>query len=227
MIALVLALAGATGNPSAAASLLGPTDVVSAQILPPPPAKGSVESRIEIDELAAVQRDRTGAKMKAAKSDGATKNASIFRDAIGPRFNLDSLSQTALLMTMVRSSEKEAADRAKDYFKRPRPWILNPQIKACSRDDEPLSSYPSGHATMAYAMGSILSRLMPERASAIMARAARYAQNRIICEVHYRSDVTAGEALGLIVAERLMQKPEFKDQLNRARAELFSVRLTT
>jgi acid phosphatase (class A) len=53
-----------------------------------------------------------------------------------------------------------------------------------------------------------------------MARAARYGESRLVCEVHYRSDVTAGEALGLIVAERLMAKPSFRLQFNRARAEL-------
>lgn len=227
MIRLAVALAMTAANAPAAVSLLGPADVVSGQVLPPPPAPGSIQSRIERDELAVVERSRTAADIAAAKSDSETKNASIFRDAIGPAFDLDRLPQTALLMAMVRESEKAAADRAKDYFKRPRPWIANPRIGACSRADEPLSSYPSGHATMGYSMAAVLSRLVPQRAPAIMARAAAYAQSRIICEVHYRSDVTAGEALGLIVAERLMQKPEFRDQFNRARAELVGAGLTS
>ena len=227
MIGLVFSLAAAGANAAVPVPLLGPADLVSGQVLPPPPAANSAQARIERDELAAVERSRTDTELAAAKKDGATKNASVFRDAIGPAFDLERLPQTALLMDMVRGSEKAAADRAKDYFRRPRPWIINPAIQACSRKDEPDSSYPSGHTTMAYSMGSILSRLVPQRASAIMARAARYAQSRIVCEVHFRSDVTAGEALGLIVAERLMQKPQFRAQFDRARQELVIARLAS
>lgn len=227
MIGLIVALVLAAAKAPAAAPLLGPDDLVAGQIIPPPPAQDSVQARMERDELETIEHGRTAADLAAANQDGSIKNASIFRDAIGPAFELERLPQTSYLMAMVRGSEKAAADRAKDYFRRPRPWITNPDIGACSRKDEPLSSYPSGHTTMAYSMGAILARLVPDRAPAIMARAARYAQSRIICEVHFRSDVTAGEALGLIVAERLMQKPEFRDQFNRARKELVSVRLVS
>lgn len=206
-------------------SLLGPADLVSAQILPPPPAPASEQARFERAELAAIERQRSAAEVAAAKVDSKTKDASIFREAIGLGFDLQRLPQTALLMSMVRATEKDAADRAKTYFKRPRPWIANPAIGACSRNDDPLSSYPSGHTTMAFSMGAVLSRLVPQRAPAIMARAARYGQSRLICEVHYRSDVTAGEALGLMVAERLMQRPAFLAQFARARAELVRARV--
>ena len=223
MIALALALAAIA---PLSAPLLTPGDLVSAQILPPPPPRASLQFRTERAELAAVEHERTAADLAAAKIDSNTKDASIFREAIGPRFQLVRLPQTATLMMMVRSAEKTAADRAKAHFRRPRPWIVNPTIAACSRNDDALSSYPSGHTTMAYSMGAILSRLVPTRASAIMARAARYGENRIICEVHYRSDVTAGEALGLIVAERLMAKPTFRAQFDRAQGELTRARIT-
>lgn len=216
---MILAIALATSVP-VSPPLLGPTDIVNASILPPPPAKGSAQERAEIAELAQMERVRTAAEIASARSDSTTKNASIFNSAIGPRFQLDRLPQTALLMAMVRSSEKAAADRAKDYFRRPRPWIVNPSIGSCSRSDNALSSYPSGHTTMAFSMGAILGRLIPNHASAILARAARYGESRLVCEVHYRSDITAGEALGLIVAERLMAKPAFGVQFKRSQAEL-------
>lgn len=224
MITLALALAATAPLQS---PLLAPSDLVSVQILPPPPASQSVQFRAERAELAAMERSRTAAELAAAKVDSKTKDASIFREAIGPSFQLVRLPQTAMLMTMVRGAEKVAADRTKIYFRRPRPWIANPAIAACSRNDDALSSYPSGHTTMAYSMGAILSRLIPARASAIMGRAARYGQSRIVCEVHYRSDVTAGQALGLIVAERLMAKPAFQEQFDRARRELILAGITS
>ncbi len=213
MLVLALAMAAAAPLP---APLLAPDDLVSSQVLPPPPSDGSNQAQAERAELAVVERTRTPVDLASAR----------FAEAIGPRFKLDRLPDTALLMAMIRSTEKAVADRAKTYFRRPRPWIANPHIHACSRNDDALSSYPSGHTTMAFSMGAVLSRLVPERASAIMARAARYGQSRIVCEVHYRSDVTAGEILGLVVAERLMTKPQFRSQFAHARLELHGAQLT-
>lgn len=223
---MIIAIALAAAAP-VSPSLLGPSDIINASILPPPPAKGSVQERAELAELAVMERTRTLADLASAKSDGKTKSASIFSSAIGPRFDLDRLPQTEILMDMVRSSEKSAADRAKDYFRRPRPWIINPSIRSCSRNDNPLSSYPSGHTTMAFSMGAILGRLIPDHAPAILARAARYGESRVVCEVHYRSDITAGVALGLIVAERLMTKPAFEAQFKRSQAELLRAGVTS
>ncbi|WP_353850723.1 phosphatase PAP2 family protein [Sphingomonas sp.] len=83
-----------------------------------------------------------------------------------------------------------------------------------------MSSYPSGHTTNAYAMAGVLARLVPGKAPALLTRAATYAETRITCEQHWRSDVTAGEALGLVIAERLMSKPAFRAQFDAARAEM-------
>jgi acid phosphatase (class A) len=217
MIALALALAAVAPAP---VSLLGPGDLRSAEVLPPPPPANTPQAQAERTELETTERSRSPADLARAKEDSATKDASIFSGAIGRGFRLDRFPETGRLMLMVRGTEKSAADQAKAYFKRPRPWIGNPAIQACSRDDDPLSSYPSGHATMAFSMGAILARLLPDRAPQIMARAARYGESRLVCEVHFRSDVTAGEALGLVVAERLMSKPAFVRQFRLARAEL-------
>jgi hypothetical protein len=94
---------------------------------------------------------------------------------MGPGFDLDRLPANRALFHTVREEEKVAADRAKDHFKRNRPWIADPTLHACATDDEPQSSHPSGHTTMGYAMASILARLMPSRAPG--ARGGRCAQS--------------------------------------------------
>ena len=73
---------------------------------------------------------------------------------------------------------------------------------------------------MAFSMGETLARLVPEKAEALLARAARYGQSRIVCEQHFRSDVSAGQMLGLLIAERLMAKPAFRTAFGKARREL-------
>ncbi|WP_254602899.1 phosphatase PAP2 family protein [Sphingomonas bacterium] len=214
------ATAKSTAKVPKEASMLTAADLDPATFLPPPPVADSVQAKAELAELLAVERARTATDVTAAKSDSETKNASIFTEAIGPGFDLAKLPQTTRLMAIVRTAEKDAANRGKDEFKRPRPWIIDADLKTCERSDEPLSSYPSGHTTMAFSMGATLAKLVPAKAQPIMARAARYGQSRIVCEQHWRSDVTAGEALGITVAERLMAKPAFAAQFAAAQTEL-------
>ncbi len=207
------------------APLLGVADLDPRNILPPPPKAGSAQAAAEMAELRAMEARRTAAEKAAAKLDGDTKSATIFAEVLGPGFGLTKLPATRGLLDMVRATERDVVDRGKDEFKRPRPWIVDSTVQTCSRGEDPLSSYPSGHATMAFSMGATLARLVPEHADAILARAARYGESRIVCEQHFRSDVTAGEALGLLVAERLMAKPAFRIAFASARRELVRAKL--
>jgi len=206
---------------SAEPSLLAPEDLNPALVLPPPPAPGSAQAAAELAELRLVETVRTPEMLADARRDSETKSASIFASAIGPAFSLEKLPATARLMGEVRIAEKDAADRAKAHFRRSRPWVAAPDLNHCGKgDDADWSSYPSGHTTMAYSMGAVLARLDPAQATAIMARAARYGESRIVCEVHFRSDITGGETLGLVVADRLMEKPAFQADFQAAQAEL-------
>ena len=201
-------------------SMLTAAEIDPATFLPPPPAAGSVQAKAELAELHAIESGRTAADVAAARLDGDTKNATIFAEAIGPGFDLSMLPATAKLLAYVRATEKDATDRGKDEFKRPRPWVVDAGLKTCQRSNDPLSSYPSGHTAMAFSMGATLARLVPGKAQPILARAARYGQSRVLCEQHWRSDVTAGQALGIVVADRLMAKPAFAAQFAAAQAEL-------
>lgn len=202
------------------APLLDARDLDPALVLPPPPAAGSVQALAELAELRAAGAARTAADEADARLEGETKNATIFAGVLGPKFDLDRLPATAALLAQVRASERAAVDRGKDHFKRPRPYIVDPALKSCKRNNDPLSSYPSGHTSMAFSMGETLARLVPEKADALLARAARYGQSRIVCEQHFRSDVSAGQMLGVLIAERLLAKPEFRAAFDAARQEL-------
>jgi acid phosphatase (class A) len=196
-----------------------------ALLLPPPPADDSLASREELAELHRIDQTRSAAEVEQAKHDDYVKDVTVFADAVGPGFDLGRLPATAALFRTIRAEEKAAADRAKDHFRRNRPWIVDASLHSCFTDDEPQSSYPSGHTTMGYAMGAILARLIPSRAPAIMARAANYARARLVCEVHFPADVAAGQAYGMMVAERLMQLPAFRAQYDAAAAELSAAHL--
>lgn len=213
--------------PAGAAPFALTSPIVAAEILPAPPAAGSPAEKADLAEVARVQTLAGAGRQAVAAADGKTKSVAAFAGVIGPGFDLAKLPATAKLFDDIRDTEVAIVDSGKGYFKRPRPWVVDAALKPCSRNDEPLTSYPSGHTTMAYSMGVVLARLVPQKAAAILDRAADYAENRVICAVHYRSDIIAGQALGTAIAVRLFADPLFEQEFSAAKAELVAARLST
>jgi acid phosphatase (class A) len=203
-----------------AAPLIPASQFDPALLLPPPPVDGSPAAQAELAELHAIASARTADQYAAAKADDADEKPDAFSAVMGAGFNLATLPQTAKLLSEVQTEEKAAAKRAKDYFKRNRPWIADATLTDKCGTADPQSSYPSGHSTMGYAVGVVLAALAPEKASAIMARASQFAENRLVCSMHFRRDIVAGETLGTVVAYTLLQNAAFEAQFALAKAEL-------
>ncbi len=225
-----LILAAATGvqaqeAPKPTAHFLSAVELDASRILPPPPAAGSPAAGAELAEVRAVIAARTPQSLAHAKSDDAIKDASIFADAMGAGFDLKALPATAKLMAEVRVEEKAAADAAKAVFKRQRPWIVDDKLESCSREDAPLTSYPSGHSTMGFSMAVVLADIAPSHAPALLARAKDYAESRMVCGMHFRSDIVAGQVLGTSVALELLRNPAFVADRDAAAAELKAAKL--
>ena len=215
-VALLLALAPLT----ASGAPIDPT-----RILPPPPADGSPAQKAELAEVEQTVASRTPEMLAQATSDDGTENPTIYRAVIGDGFDLAKLPATAKLMGDVMSAQSDAAGAAKKFFHRNRPWVIDPSIATCGPRGGPHSSYPSGHSTMGYATGVVLAALIPEKSQAIVSRANGFAENRIICGMHFRRDIVAGEVLGTAVAVTLMQDQAFKTEFDAAEQELKAAHL--
>jgi acid phosphatase (class A) len=225
MVAGFASPAWAQDKPASGATFLTARELDASRLLPPPPAETSAAAKAETAELHAIEAARSPEALARAKSDDKTKDASIFAQAMGAGFDLKALPATAKLMSEVRHEEKIAADLAKDGFKRKRPWIVDPSFQSCSREDEPLSSYPSGHTTMGFSMAVVLADLAPEKAQALLSRAQEYADNRMVCGMHFRADIVAGQALGTAVALDLLDNPVFRADRDASAAELKAAHL--
>jgi acid phosphatase (class A) len=208
------------------ATFLSAAELDASRFLPPPPAEGSPIAAAEVADLHRIEATRSADTLAHARSDDTTKDASIFAQAMGEGFDLRVLPATAKLMADVRHDEKIAADVAKAHFARKRPWIVDASFKSCGREDEALSSYPSGHATMGFSMAVVLADLAPERAKALLARASDYANSRMVCGMHFRTDIVAGQVLGTMVAEDLLRNPSFRVHRDAAVAELRAAHVT-
>jgi acid phosphatase (class A) len=206
------------GTANAQAGLLAPGEFAAGRYLPPPP-DAATTSR-EMDELHAIAARSTADDRAVAKRDAENETPTIFNDAAG--FDLASSPQTFKLLTLVGDEEEDDTKDAKAYFHRDRPYAAEPAIKTCTpvKPGKAANSYPSGHATRAFSMGVVLSALMPAKSQVILARSAQYAERRLVCGVHYRSDIVAGQQFGTILALRLMEKPEFRTLMAAAQAEL-------
>ena len=130
----------------------------------------------------------------------------LFFATLGPQFDLNKLPATAKLMAVVDNEQSVAANIVKRYFLRNRPWAIDPSLVACDYrpNAPPLTSYPSGHATLSYSEGYILAQLMPEKAQPILARAQEYAYSRVVCGAHYPTDIEASHVLGVELAMMML-----------------------
>jgi len=205
---------------AANAGLLEPSQVDASRLLPPPPAMGSTEEKAEFDELRAIAARSTPDQRAIAKHDAEDETPDIFNAAIG--FDIATRPQTFKLLDMVVKEEDGDSKAAKAFFHRDRPYSADPSLKTCTpvKPGKAPTSYPSGHSSLAFSMGVVLASLLPGKSQAILARSAEYAEHRLVCGVHFRSDIVAGQQFGTVLALRLMQNPQFQAQMTLARAEL-------
>lgn len=92
----------------------------------------------------------------------------------------------------------------KSHWNRDRPFEVDPSIKPPIAPPRG-ASYPSGHASSAYAAARVISVLAPELATEAYTLAAQVAVSRVYAGVHFPSDVVAGALLGTAVAEAALR----------------------
>ena len=80
--------------------------------------------------------------------------------------------------------------------------------------------FPPGHASLGWAWALILAELVPQRADAILARGYEFGQSRVICGVHWQTDVDAGRMIGSAVIAKLHANPEFVEHMRAASEEV-------
>jgi hypothetical protein len=210
--------AGLLWSVSAQAGLLTPDAFEAKRYLPPPP--GPEQTKLEMQELRDIASRSSAEDRAIAKHDAEDETADIFNAAIG--LDLKTMPETFKLLTMVGDEEEDDTKEAKAYFHRDRPYAAELSIKTCTKvkPGKAANSYPSGHSTRAFAMGEVLAALMPTKSQAILARSSEFAAHRLVCGVHYRSDIVAGQQYGTILALKLMENSDFKQQMAVAAREL-------
>lgn len=116
---------------------------------------------------------------------------------------------------------------AKNFYARPRPLIGNDKPICVPREDwmKTNASYPSGHSMTAWAWALILAEAAPSKATAVLALGKDSGDSRVVCGVHYISDVEAGRTLGASMVARLHAVPAFEADMAQARREMAAAKV--
>lgn len=199
------------------------------KLLPAPPAEGSrALERDHAAERSALRLQGT-ARWELAKIDADifTPNAAnTMSCAAGFVIGAETTPKLNALLRRVMSDLGRASTASKAKYNRKRPFVGNGQ-PTCTPEQEGVlrgnGSYPSGHASIGYGWGLILGDAVPRRRAALIRRGHAFADSRRICNVHFRSDIEAGELLATIVVARLQSDPLYQTDLAAARAELHTV----
>jgi acid phosphatase (class A) len=202
----------------------------SKALSPPPPAAGSAAQALDDDisrrflvlegsprwQLAA--RDAMLDFPAAAGTFSCALNAPITQET------------TPMVYTLLRRTLIDAArvtGAAKDFYKRPRPFMVNGHATCTPASEDILrrnGSYPSGHSAAGWVWALVLAEVSPEQSTAILARGRAFAESRLACNVHWYSDTLEGITLGSAVVAREHAEPTFVADVAAARKELAAVR---
>lgn len=190
-----------------------------ANLLPPPPAAGSLAAKRDLQAVLAVQQTRTAEDAAAAKADSVH---SVFRltDVLGSALQPNALPKTEAFFARVAALDKREVTQAKMYWRRPRPSRVSSQVEPLSKEKSNSWSYPSGHATFGYTCAVVLANMLPEKRAAIFARADLYAHHRVVMGAHFPTDVEAGHLSGTVIAALILRDPSWQRDYQAARHEL-------
>jgi acid phosphatase (class A) len=202
----------------------------SLQLLPPPPRKGTAAHAADVESYRAMRSLRDTPRWRLAITDANVHfphAASTFACALGIAVTESTTPNLYRLLQRSMVDAGQSTLRAKDEYARPRPFAVYGDRMCVPDDDRALrksGAYPSGHAAAGWAWALILAEIAPDRAGPILRRGYEFGVSRVVCGVHWMSDVESGRTVGAAAVARLHADAEFVAQLARARDEVARVR---
>lgn len=202
----------------------------SLKLLSPPPAKGSAALAVdeEISRKALALRDTPRWRMATADAElRFPQAAGAFVCALGAPVTEKDTPHLYVLLRRAAADAGLSTYAAKDHYRRTRPFLVNKQPTCTPAEEKHAAkdfSYPSGHSALGWAWALVLAEIAPERGDAILARGRAFGESRIVCNVHWESDVVAGRFMGTATVARLHADPGFRKDIEAAKAEYAAVR---
>jgi len=198
----------------------------SLALLPPPPAAGSAQQAADLDTYRSTRALRDTPRWALATKDANLKfpaAASTFECALQVPISQEGTPNLNMLLRRTLLDAGLATYAAKDKYQRQRPFVTAGE-QTCTPAEEAMlakdGSYPSGHTSIGWAWALVLVQAAPQRMDAVLQRGFAFGQSRVICGVHWQSDVDAGRVIGAATVARLQTDPTFAAQVALARDEI-------
>lgn len=195
-----------------------------------PPAVGSAAFGADEAMHKAMKELRSGPRGALATRDANLTfpaAADAFACTLGVPINQERTPHTTMLLRRSLSDAGGATYGAKNKYQRTRPFVhykegtCTPEIESRLAKD---GSYPSGHSALGWAWGLVLAEVAPERSNELISRGEAFGQSRLVCGVHWQSDVVAGRTIGSAAFARLHGDPVFVAQVAAAKEEVAAAR---
>ena len=198
----------------------------SLALLPPPPAAGSAQAAVDMEIYKSTRALRSTPRWALATQDANLKfpaAASTFSCALGIPVSQEGTPNLNMLLRRTLLDAGLATYAAKDKYNRQRPFVVTGE-ETCTPAEQPMlskdGSYPSGHASLGWAWALVLVQAAPQNMDALLQRGYAFGQSRVICGVHWQSDVDAGRLIGAATVARLQSDETFMAQVALARDEI-------
>ena len=198
----------------------------SKTLLPPPPQPGSAAlgNDREVSNLYLTTNDSL--RWKQAHVDANLDfpySIDAFTCILHQKISVETTPYLYLLLQRVIADASASTYSAKIYYRRVRPFMVNNQ-PTCDPEAESFlrtsGSYPSGHSSIGWAWALILTELFPDQTNAILQKGQEFGESRIVCNVHWYSDVIEGRLIGAAAAAVLHGNSEFQHDLKKAKQEI-------
>jgi acid phosphatase (class A) len=219
-----------TNSNASAGYLTKETVPVSLDLLPPPPTAGSPALALdeEIHKAAAALRDTPRYRLAALDAELIFPHAAdAFACTLGVPIDEQHTPHLYRLMQRILLDAGTSTASAKNKYMRARPFMVHEEPSCRPEDEARLrtnGSYPSGHTTIGWAWALALAEVDPSRHDAIIARGRAYGESRLVCNVHWQSDIIEGRFLGAAVVSQEHGVAEFRADVEAARHEVAEAR---
>ena len=195
------------------AQFIDPSAIDYLQVIPGPPALHSAGSNQDYQILETLQKERTEAGCTRARGEVVFDHfLTFFQVPHGP-LSEKQVQNLKPFFDEVLFESKAVWKRAKDHWKRPRPYLVDLKLHPCVALENSFA-YPSGHAATGELFALILSDLLPDQKSILLARGKEIGQDRLLGGVHHPSDVRDGRLLADRVYEEFYKNKNFVSALN-------------
>ena len=203
----------------------------AARYLPQPPAPGSLAEKADREVLAAARAKNDPVAWKNALAERNLRSSETrarMMCAIDTKLAPETAPSFFKLLARSGADLSAASDQSKLVWQRPRPFVADTSMTTCYPADVIQKgighSYPSGHSGIGWLWGMILAEIAPDRAAEALSWGVSVGDNRIACQVHFPSDVMAGRMLGSAVFARIAGTPDFRADIDAAKAEVAAAR---